>query len=81
MTRPSPGIGPQQNPGPPVWATLRRTSTSADATAAKVTANGGQVLVPPMDVLDVGRMAVFTDPVGAVVLGVAGRARTRVPSS
>ena len=28
--------------------------------------SGGQVLVPAMDVLDVGRMAVFTDPVGAV---------------
>ena len=38
-------------------------------------AAGGQVIVPAMDVLDVGRMAIFTDPVGAVVLGVAGRRR------
>jgi predicted enzyme related to lactoylglutathione lyase len=58
------GIGQQQNPGPPVWATYIAVA-NADAAAAKVTAAGGQTLVPPMDVLDVGRMAVFTDPVGA----------------
>ena len=66
------GIGEQQNPGPPVWATYIAVE-NADETAAKVLAAGGQVIVPAMDVLDVGRMAVFTDPVGAVVLGVAGR--------
>jgi predicted enzyme related to lactoylglutathione lyase len=60
------GIGPAQNPGPPVWATYVAVE-NADATAEKVTAAGGQVLLPPMDVLDVGRMAVFTDPVGAVL--------------
>ena len=59
------GIGSQQNPGPPVWATYVNVA-SADDVAAAVTANGGQVLVPPMDVLDAGRMAVFMDPVGAV---------------
>jgi predicted enzyme related to lactoylglutathione lyase len=59
------GIGQQQNPGPPVWATYIAVE-SADAAAAKVAAAGGQTLVPPMDVLDVGRMAVFSDPVGAV---------------
>ena len=60
------GIGPAQNPGPPVWATLRRTSRAPTTPPPTVTAAGGQVIVPPMDVLDVGRMAVFTDPVGAV---------------
>jgi predicted enzyme related to lactoylglutathione lyase len=59
------GIGPATNPGPPVWATYVNVE-SADETAAKVRAAGGQVLVEPMDVLDVGRMAVFVDPVGAV---------------
>jgi len=59
------GIGPQQNPGPPVWTTYVGVER-ADDVAAAVTANGGQVLVPPMDVLDAGRMAVFVDPVGAV---------------
>jgi uncharacterized protein len=58
------GIGQAQNPGPPVWATYVNVE-SADATAEKVTAAGGKVILPPMDVLDVGRMAVFTDPVGA----------------
>ena len=58
------GIGQAQNPGPPVWATYIAVE-SADATAEKVTAAGGQVILPPMDVLDVGRMAVFTDSVGA----------------
>ena len=58
------GIGPQQSPGPPYWTTYVNVS-DADATTAKVTANGGQVLVPPMDVLDAGRMAVFMDPLGA----------------
>jgi hypothetical protein len=59
------GIGPAQSPGPPYWATYVNVD-DADAIAALVAANGGQVLVPPMDVLDVGRMAVFMDPVGAV---------------
>jgi len=58
------GIGPAQNPGPPVWATYIAVE-SADATAEKVSAAGGQVILAPMDVLDVGRMAVFTDSVGA----------------
>jgi hypothetical protein len=58
------GLGPAMNPGPPTWTTYVNTA-SADDTAAAVTANGGQVFVPPMDVMDVGRMAVFADPVGA----------------
>lgn len=58
------GLGPQMNPGPPVWSTYV-TVEDADGTAATVASAGGQVIVPPMDVLDVGRMAVFTDPVGA----------------
>jgi predicted enzyme related to lactoylglutathione lyase len=58
------GIGVQQNPGPPVWSTYIAV-TDADAAAAKVLAAGGQVVVPAMDVLDVGRMAIFTDPQGA----------------
>lgn len=58
------GIGQAQNPGPPVWTTYIAVE-SADAAAEKVAAAGGQVILPPMDVLDVGRMAVFTDSVGA----------------
>jgi uncharacterized protein len=59
------GIGPQQNPGPPVWATYVNVD-DADATAAKVTEHGGQVLMAPFAIFDAGRMAVFNDPVGAV---------------
>jgi predicted enzyme related to lactoylglutathione lyase len=49
---------------PPVWTTYIAVE-DADATAAKVTENGGTVLAPPMDVMDLGRLAVFTDSTGA----------------
>ena len=39
---------------------------SADDAAAKVREAGGTVLSEPFDVFDAGRMAVFTDPEGAV---------------
>lgn len=38
-----------------------------DAVAAKVAELGGQVQVPPMDVMDVGRLAFFSDPSGAMI--------------
>ncbi len=60
------GLGPQQSPGPPYWTSYVAVD-SADDAAAKIEANGGTVLVPPMDVLDVGRMAVFFDNVGAAI--------------
>ncbi len=61
------GLGPHMNPDmPPVWMTYVNVD-SADATVAKGAANGGTVFVPPMDVMDAGRMAVFADPVGAVI--------------
>jgi predicted enzyme related to lactoylglutathione lyase len=61
------GIGPQMNPGmPPAWTTYVNVD-DADDVVAKITANGGQVFVAPMEVLDVGRMAIFADPSGAVL--------------
>jgi predicted enzyme related to lactoylglutathione lyase len=57
------GFGPQMNPGPPAWSTYIAT-TDADATAAAVAEHGGKVLVPVMEVMDFGRMAVFVDPAG-----------------
>jgi predicted enzyme related to lactoylglutathione lyase len=39
---------------------------SADETASKVRDAGGNVMMEPFDVMDSGRMAVFTDPEGAV---------------
>lgn len=60
------GIGPRQGPAGalPVW-TVYLASNDADETAAKITAAGGEVLVAPMDVMDVGRMAIAVDPAGA----------------
>jgi predicted enzyme related to lactoylglutathione lyase len=61
------GIGPKMGPAeePTVWMTYISTD-DADATAARVKAVGGQVMVEPFDVMDVGRMAVAVDPAGAV---------------
>lgn len=56
-------IGPAMNPGPPAWTTYI-TVADADLTAKEITAAGGAIVVPPMDVMDVGRMAVATDPTG-----------------
>ncbi|WP_163509947.1 VOC family protein [Fodinicola acaciae] len=58
------GIGAQQAPGPPYWTTYVSV-TDADLTAKEARAAGGQVLMEPMDVMEFGRMAVFTDPGGA----------------
>lgn len=61
------GLGPIMMEGqPPAWTTYV-TVEDADATTAKVTDAGGTVLVAPMDVLDVGRMAVYMDPTGAAI--------------
>ncbi|HUR19178.1 MAG TPA: VOC family protein [Vicinamibacterales bacterium] len=49
---------------PPNWAVYIATE-NADATAAKITNAGGSVVVPPFDVMDLGRMAVVQDPAGA----------------
>ncbi len=49
---------------PTAWATYVSVD-DADETAAKVKATGGSVLVEPMDVMDIGRMAFFVDPAGA----------------
>ena len=52
------------NPGPPAWMTYI-TVASVDDTAAKITAAGGTIVAPPMDVMAAGRMAVAQDPTGA----------------
>src|SRR3954449_11511995 len=49
----------------PAWTTYVATD-DADATTEKVRTNGGTVMVEPMDVDVLGRMAVFVDPTGAV---------------
>jgi predicted enzyme related to lactoylglutathione lyase len=50
---------------PTVWASYVSVA-DADETAQKVKGAGGSVIVEPMDVMDIGRMAFFSDPTGAV---------------
>jgi hypothetical protein len=59
-------IGSQPEGAPPtaVWNTYVWVD-SADETAAKVLDAGGRVVMDPGDIMDAGRMAVFTDREGA----------------
>jgi predicted enzyme related to lactoylglutathione lyase len=60
------GLMPAMQEGQPTaWSTYVSV-TDADETAAKVKEAGGSVVVEPMDVMDLGRMAFFADPTGAV---------------
>ena len=60
------GIGPKMGPDemPAAWTTYI-ASADADETAGKIREAGGQVVMEPMDVMDVGRMAIAADPGGA----------------
>jgi predicted enzyme related to lactoylglutathione lyase len=61
------GIGPKQGPpGTPAAWTTYLASDDLDETVSKIKAAGGLTLMEPMDVMDVGRMAVAADPGGAV---------------
>jgi uncharacterized protein len=60
------GLGPNM-PGqemPPAWSVYFGVA-DVDASVAKAQQNGGQVIVPVMDVLEYGRMAVCVDSTGA----------------
>jgi predicted enzyme related to lactoylglutathione lyase len=60
------GVAPLMQEGqPPAWTSYVSVK-DADATAAAVKEAGGSVIAEPMDVMDLGRMAVFADPTGAV---------------
>jgi predicted enzyme related to lactoylglutathione lyase len=60
------GVAPKmQDDQPCFWMTYVSVE-DADATLAKVRDAGGGVIVEPMDVMGLGKMAVFTDPTGAV---------------
>ncbi len=59
-------LADQQTPGVVAWATYLAVD-DVDATIARVLANGGAVVVEPMDVMSFGRMAIATDPGGAVI--------------
>ncbi|MBV8521107.1 MAG: VOC family protein [Acetobacteraceae bacterium] len=51
---------------PPHWM-IYVAVENVDAMAQKAGSLGGQVMVPPFDVMDLGRMAVITDPTGAFI--------------
>ncbi|MBI5311439.1 MAG: VOC family protein [Actinobacteria bacterium] len=59
------GIGPLMGDAPPCWSTYISVEDVA-ATAEQVKQAGGSIVVEPMQVLDVGHMAVCADPSGAV---------------
>jgi uncharacterized protein len=59
------GVMASQDPNwPSAWSSYVSVA-DADATAAAVREHGGTVIVEPMDVLELGRMAFFVDPTGA----------------
>jgi len=61
------GIGQQPDPGaPPSWLTYFFVK-SVDASAKQVESLGGKIMMPPMDIgPGMGRIAVVSDPQGAV---------------
>jgi predicted enzyme related to lactoylglutathione lyase len=56
---------PAEAPTTATWNTYIWVE-SADDTAAKILRAGGEVLAPPFDVFEAGRMAVVADPEGAI---------------
>lgn len=58
------GTQPGQEDAPAAW-TMYLATSDVDKTVAAIAGAGGQVMVPPTDVLDAGRMAAATDPTGA----------------
>jgi uncharacterized protein len=63
MSVSAPGV--QGNP-PPHWG-VYVTVEDVDASAKKAEELGATILVPPMDIPDVGRFSVIQDPQGAVL--------------
>lgn len=65
--RPAAAIAPKM-PGmeasPTVW-TVYWGTRDIEATAARIEANGGRLMFPPMDIPETGRMAMAIDPDGA----------------
>ena len=59
-------MGPEQGGEPSNWRPYVAVD-DVDAKAAQVTELGGKVCVPPMDIPNVGRFSVITDPTGATI--------------
>jgi predicted enzyme related to lactoylglutathione lyase len=59
-------IMPNPDPGATdFWWNVYLATDDCDATAKRITDAGGTLVNPPMDVMEQGRMATATDPVGA----------------
>lgn len=58
--------GQQEQGMPPMWSSYVLVD-DVDATSQRAGELGGQVMMPPMDVMDSGRMSVVQDPTGGVV--------------
>jgi predicted enzyme related to lactoylglutathione lyase len=59
------GIGPKMMPeAPTAWLT-HFASSDVDAAVERVSAHDGQVTLAPMDLMELGRMAICADPSGA----------------
>lgn len=63
MYQQSPETGP---PMPPHWMAYVAVD-DVDGVAARVESLGGKVVVPPMDIPNVGRFSVINDPAGAAI--------------
>jgi hypothetical protein len=59
------GLGQAQGDTPSMWNTYIAVD-DVDATAEKINEAGGRILMEPLDVMDTGRMAIASDPTGAV---------------
>jgi predicted enzyme related to lactoylglutathione lyase len=60
------GIPPHAQGMPPTWG-LYVTVDDVEKTITQCAALGGRLLMPPMDIPGVGRMAVIQDPQGATL--------------
>jgi predicted enzyme related to lactoylglutathione lyase len=58
--------GPEQGGAPPHWMAYVSVD-DVDARAARAAELGGKVCVGPMDIPNVGRFCVITDPTGAAI--------------
>ena len=59
-------LGPEMGPTPPHWIGYVAVP-NVDESAVQAESLGGKLLTPPMDIPEVGRFAVITDPQGAAI--------------
>jgi predicted enzyme related to lactoylglutathione lyase len=72
------GIGPKMTEGQPTGWTTYLAADDVDKVAGKIAEAGGQVVMEPFEVMDLGRMTLAVDPAGATFGVWQGRAHTGV---